>query len=158
MEMGQAKEIVKVRIKSALLKEVVKVYIIIRNISKILLMNIILKNVLNFIDLYKFLSINIEKCSKIPSGGTPGDGDGSEGSCDAGKFCCPNRLCSNEKCSIYGAPGDGNGVDRGNCPGQNDVCKSDGCCEGIYSTVSTFPLYWQLLLQWFEKIYTFDIH
>jgi len=58
----------------------------------------------------------------------PGDGDGTQGNCDVGEFCCANRICSNEKCSINGAPG--NGVDRGNCPGQHDVCKADGCCEG----------------------------
>ena len=60
----------------------------------------------------------------------PGDGDGTQGNCDGGEFCCANRICSNVNCSVYGTPGDGNGVSQGNCPGEHDVCKAGGCCEG----------------------------
>ena len=72
-------------------------------------------------------------CSKSASEGTPGNGDGTQGSCNDSKVFCSNSICS-EKCSksTPGTPGDGDGSSKGNCPGNNDICKSDGCCEGIY--------------------------
>ena len=77
---------------------------------------------------------NLEPCSKLTSEGTPGDGDGTQGNCESGELCCPNRVCSSEKCSRMesgGVPGDGDGLVKGNCPGAADICKSNGCCEGI---------------------------
>ena len=84
--------------------------------------------------IWKVLIVVIEQCSKSSSEVTPGDGDGTQGNCETGEICCANSICSDVKCY----PGGGNGVDRGNCPGQYDVCKVDGCCEGMYYSKKHF--------------------
>ena len=80
----------------------------------------------------KFLVVNLEKCSRSALEGNPGDGDGTQGSCDDGKFCYHNTICSDICSGSGGMPGDGNGINKGNCQGTNDICTTDGMCEGIY--------------------------
>ena len=122
--------------------DVVKACIILRNISNTFSVNIIysFEKINTFVVLYKILIVNLEKCSKglsrdhLSSGGYPGDGDGTQGTCDSGKFCYANMICS-DKCSktaVNGVPGDGDGVSKGNCPGENEICNTEGICEGTY--------------------------
>ena len=43
-------------------------------------------------------------------------------------------ICS-DKCSkdaMYGSPGTGDGVSKGNCQGANEICNTEGICEGTY--------------------------
>ena len=83
---------------------------------------------------WEFFIDNLEKCSKSESGGTPGDGDGTKGSCDTGQYCYAKSVCSSKctKSESGGAPGDGDGSSRGNCEGTNEICLRDGSCKGIY--------------------------
>ncbi len=85
--------------------------------------------------IYIFSIKPLDKCSKSATGGTAGDGDGTDiGNCrTTGQFCYNNMVCSDtcSKTAMSGTPGDGDGAAKGNCPGTNDFCYMNGICSGI---------------------------
>ena len=83
--------------------------------------------------IYNFLIKHLDQCSKDPTGGTAGDGNGSgPGNCDLGKFCyksmpCSN-LCSKTKTEVRAT---GDGLGPGNCATATDFCYATGTCSGM---------------------------